>query len=867
MTKFIQPLTINGQAYRVADINQAAKLLGHENANSLPKSHKVLFENLLRHYDADRGDDATLQAFFSGNRSAEIPYKPARVLMQDFTGVPGVVDLAAMRDALIAKGIDPQRINPSCQVDLVIDHSIQVDRYAAADALGLNEALEMQRNRERYELLKWGQDHFENFRVVPPGAGICHQVNIEYLAPVVAQRGDMLLPDTLVGTDSHTTMVNALGVLGWGVGGIEAEAVMLDQAISLVLPEVIGVHLVGELQPGITATDLVLEITHRLRQYGVVGKFVEFFGPALTHLTLAQRATISNMAPEYGATCGFFPIDEQTMHYLELTNRSKPHCDMVEAYAKHQGFWHDHDADIQFTDILEIDLSSVEACLAGPKRPQDKVALSEVKTVAEGLTHAHHTTDALGDGSVVIAAITSCTNTSNPSVLISAGLLAKAALEKGLQVKPWVKTSFAPGSRVVTDYLNRLGLMTYLDQLGFNLVGYGCTTCIGNSGPLDASITREIDEKELQVAAVLSGNRNFEGRIHPAVKANWLASPPLVVAYALAGSTHIDLTKEPLGHDANGEPVYLKDIWPANEAIDQLEASIHQSMYAEQYKDVLAGNQQWQKIPVVDQPTFPWDPKSTYVRCPDFFATPEKIEDIDAAKILLILGDSVTTDHISPAGAIKTGSPAALYLWSHGIEPKDFNTYGARRGNHEVMQRGTFANIRIRNLMNPSHEGGFTTLYPENKVVSVFDAAEHYKTTNTPLVVFAGKEYGTGSSRDWAAKGTAMLGIKAVICESFERIHRSNLVGMGILPCQLTEPLANLKLKGDETIALSGISHMDGPKAQLQLTITYANGDQYTCPVTARIDTDLELAYYRSGGILAYMVNQISDADANNDLL
>ena len=775
-----------------------------------------------------------------------------------FCGVPGVVDLAAMRDAIMANHKDPHLINPKCQVDLVIDHSIQVDKFASVDALGLNEALEMQRNKERYELLKWGQAHFNNFRVVPPGAGICHQVNIEYLAPVVGQKDGMLFPDTLVGTDSHTTMVNALGVLGWGVGGIEAEAVMLDQPISLLIPDVIGVYLDGALDPGITATDLVLDVTNRLRAYGVVGKFVEFFGPALSQLTLAQRATISNMAPEYGATCGFFPIDDQTMNYLKLTNRSESQCDIIEAYAKHQGFWHDNDEKMTFTDVININLSDVKPCLAGPKRPQDKVFLSDLKHSAESLVPKTPNGPNLKHNDVVIAAITSCTNTSNPSILICAGLLAKAATELGLKTKPWVKTSFAPGSRVVTEYLEKLGLMPYLNQLGFDLVGYGCTTCIGNSGPLSETITQEIETHGLSVSAVLSGNRNFEGRIHPQVKSNWLASPPLVVAFAIAGTTNIDLTTEPLGEDKDGNDVYLKDIWPSFKDIDELEQQINRSMYAEQYKHVLKGNQQWQNIPVLDQPTFGWDADSTYVRCPDFFQTPKALNDINQARILLLLGDSVTTDHISPAGAIKLGSPAAQYLSANQIDPKDFNTYGSRRGNHEVMQRGTFANIRIRNLMNPEKEGGYTTIYPERKLVSVYDAAMHYQSQNTPLVVFGGKEYGTGSSRDWAAKGTYMLGVKAVICESFERIHRSNLVGMGVLPCQLTVPYSELNLIGDEIIDIIGIGDMQGPKETLTLRITRSDQTTQTFPLACRIDTDHELAYYRSGGILAYMVNQIS---------
>ncbi|NDB03561.1 MAG: aconitate hydratase [Flavobacteriaceae bacterium] len=780
MNSYLTSLKIEDKNYTIADLNQTAQTLGFENAHVLPKSLKVLFENLVRRFDGKTITESHLKAFFHKQTQTEIFYLPSRVLMQDFTGVPGVVDLAAMRDAITKKQKDPSLINPSCQVDLVIDHSIQVDKFASANALGLNEALEMQRNKERYELLKWGQAHFNNFRVVPPGAGICHQVNIEYLAPVVGERDGVLFPDTLVGTDSHTTMINALGVLGWGVGGIEAEAVMLGEPIQMVVPPVVGIEL------------------------------------------------------------------------------SEAQCQIIETYAKHQGFWHANDDQMSFTDVITINLSDVKPCLAGPKRPQDKVYLSDLKTSSLAIKPNTPNGPNLKHNDVVIAAITSCTNTSNPSILICAGLLAKAALARGLKTKPWVKTSFAPGSRVVTDYLEKLNLMPYLNELGFNLVGYGCTTCIGNSGPLSDDITKEIEDNGLAVSAVLSGNRNFEGRIHPQVKANWLASPPLVVAFAIAGTTDIDLTKEPLGQDANGVDVYLKDIWPSAQDIDQQEQQINQSMYAEQYKHILEGNQQWQNINVIDQPNFSWDQASTYVRCPDFFQTPEKLTDVHQARILLLLGDSVTTDHISPAGAIKLGSPAAQYLSEHNIEPKDFNTYGSRRGNHEIMQRGTFANIRIRNLMNPDKEGGYTTVYPEKKLMSVFDAAMHYQAQNTPLVVFGGKEYGTGSSRDWAAKGTYMLGVKVVICESFERIHRSNLVGMGVLPCQLNVPLSDLNLVGDELIDIDGISDMSGPKATLTLRITRHDGSTQTYPLACRIDTDHELEYYRSGGILAYMVNQIS---------
>ncbi|MAH61709.1 MAG: aconitate hydratase AcnA [Legionellales bacterium] len=857
--KFLKELTIDDKNYSVADIKGVIDSLKKDHL-SIPKSLKILLENVIRHFDNQTITEADFEAIVNRNQdnnlSHEIAYRPSRVLMQDFTGVPGVVDLAAMRDVLNQKGLDPNEVNPQCQVDLVIDHSVQVDQFASSNAIDLNEALEIKRNRERYELLKWGQTSFKHFRVVPPGAGICHQVNLEYLAPVVGQKEHVLFPDTLVGTDSHTTMINGLGVLGWGVGGIEAEAVMLNQPISLLIPAVVGVQLVGQLNPGVTATDLVLHITHVLRSHGVVGKFVEFYGDGLDHLTLAERATISNMAPEYGATCGFFPIDQHTIEYLKLTNRPEKLIQQVESYAKAQGFWREDESKLKFNEHLKIDLSAVQSCLAGPKRPQDKVLLSDLKKVVEEIEQPKER-DSLTHGDVVLAAITSCTNTSNPSLLITAGLLAKAANQKGLKTKPWVKTSFAPGSRVVTEYMTNLHLMKELEMLGFHLVGYGCTTCIGNSGPLPTDIVDQIEKEQLNVASVLSGNRNFEGRIHPNIRSNWLASPPLVIAFALAGTTHIDLIHDPLGEDQDGHPVYLRDIWPDALEVQTMTHSLSSQIFQKEYNHVLEGNAQWQKIPVKTGKTFDWQPSSTYVRCPDFFKTPEKLQPIEKARMLLMLGDSVTTDHISPAGAIKIDSPAAHYLKSNGVDTSEFNTYGARRGNHEVMVRGTFANVRIRNQMNPSVEGGFTTIYPERKVVSIFEAAEYYKSKNTPLVVFAGKEYGTGSSRDWAAKGPYLLGVKAVICESFERIHRSNLVGMGILPCQLEVPLKDLNLTGKEIISIQEAHLIQSPKQTLTVTIEYENGAVKAIPVLARIDTENEVRYFKSGGILAYMLNQM----------
>jgi aconitate hydratase len=870
-------LTINNTNYDYFSL-PAAEAAGLPDIAKLPCSLKILLENLLRNEDGSSvtTDDikAINQWIQDKTSDREVAYRPARVLMQDFTGVPAVVDLAAMRDAIQKMGGNPDRINPLSPVDLVIDHSVQVDSYGSKDSLKINDDLEMQRNIERYEFLRWGQQAFENFRVVPPDTGICHQVNLEYLAKTIWSHEingkKIAFPDTLVGTDSHTTMINGLGVLGWGVGGIEAEAAMLGQPISMLIPEVFGVKLTGKLREGITATDLVLTITNQLRKKGVVGKFVEFFGPGLHDLPLADRATIANMAPEYGATCGFFPIDQATMDYLHLTGRDDETIALVEAYAKAQGMWHDkNSADPVFTDTLEIDLSSITPSLAGPKRPQDRVTLSEVvpafdKLLAENnISSTANKSDQLNHGDVVIAAITSCTNTSNPSVLMAAGLVAKKAVEKGLTSKPWVKTSLAPGSQVVTYYLKEAGLQTYLDQLGFNLVGYGCTTCIGNSGPLPDAVSKAVIENDLVVSAVLSGNRNFEGRVHPLVKANWLASPPLVVAYALAGTTQTDLSKDAIGKDPTGKPIYLKDIWPTNQEIAHEVAKITNKMFREQYADVFAGTPAWQKMKTPDTETYTWRADSTYIQHPPFFTnmskTPDKIHDIKNARILAVLGDSITTDHISPAGSIKADSPAGKYLLAQGVSAKDFNSLGARRGNHEVMMRGTFANIRIKNEMVPGVEGGFTKYIPNGETLSIFDAAMKYQQDKIPLVVIAGKEYGTGSSRDWAAKGPKLLGVTAVIAESFERIHRSNLIGMGILPLEFTDDATRktLALTGDETIDVIGLSDHIKPRSLLKAIIHRADNTKTEINVKCRIDTSNEAEYYRNGGILQYVLRSM----------
>lgn len=851
-------LNVNNTTYDYFSL-LAAEQTGLKNISTLPYSLKILLENLLRHEDNNSVREADIKALVKREENYEIAFRPARVLMQDFTGVPAIVDLAAMRDAIKKMGGDPERINPLSPADLVIDHSVQVDAFNTKDAVKINAKLEMERNGERYEFLRWGQKAFQNFRVVPPDTGICHQVNLEFLAKVVWTEDKLAYPDTLVGTDSHTTMINSLGVLGWGVGGIEAEAAMLGQPISMVIPEVVGFKLTGKLKEGVTATDLVLTITQILRKKGVVGKFVEYYGSGLHQLSLADRATVANMAPEYGATCGFFPVDAATIDYLRLTSRDEQTIALVEAYAKAQGLWHDEkSAEPVFTDTVELDLSTVEPSLAGPKRPQDRVALSDVKINYPSLSKSPRQ-----HGDVVIAAITSCTNTSNPSVLMAAGLLAKKAVEKGLKSKPWVKTSLAPGSQVVTRYLQDSGLQKYLDELGFMLVGYGCTTCIGNSGPLLEPVSKAIIDNDLVVSAVLSGNRNFEGRIHPQVKANWLASPPLVVAFALAGTTQIDLTKDPIGEGSDGNSVYLKDIWPSNAEVAKAVALVSNKMFREQYANVFAGDKAWQAMKFPEHKTYDWQADSTYIQHPTFFSdmkpTPKPIHDIHGARVLAVLGDSITTDHISPAGSIKTDSPAGKYLSSKGVAVKDFNSYGARRGNHEVMVRGTFANIRLKNEMVPGIEGGITKHFPSNETLSIYDAAMRYQSEKVPLVIVAGKEYGTGSSRDWAAKGSKLLGVMAVIAESFERIHRSNLVGMGILPLLFPKGThrQTLKLDGSEVIDITGISRDLKPRMTVKATIHRQNGEAFTVDLLCAVDTANEVAYYQHGGILQYVLRQM----------
>jgi aconitate hydratase len=872
----------------------------------LPYSLKILLENLLRHEDGRFVKAADVEALASwdvkGAAQKEISFAPARVLLQDFTGVPAVVDLAAMRDGIARLGGDPNKVNPLQPVELVIDHSVQVDYFGQPNAFQLNAELEFLRNRERYAFLRWGQNAFRNFRVVPPDTGIVHQVNLEYLARVVVSAdsadGTLAYPDTLVGTDSHTTMVNGLGVVGWGVGGIEAEAAMLGQPISMLIPKVLGFRLIGTMLEGATATDLVLTITEKLRKHGVVGKFVEFFGPGLEHLTIADRATLGNMCPEYGATIAIFPIDEMTLDYLRLTGREASRVELVEAYAKAQGmFRHAGDPDPVYSETIELDLATVEPSLAGPKRPQDRVSLKQAKAGfntalqsmtsssprkgAEAAGSAH--VSALGGGtgvavaetppavatmlehgSVVIAAITSCTNTSNPSVMIGAGLLAKKAVDRGLKRRPWVKTSLAPGSKVVTEYLRQAGLQPYLDELGFNLVGYGCTTCIGNSGPLPEDVSAEVDSRNLVVASVLSGNRNFEGRIQQQVRANYLASPPLVVAYALAGSMTLDLTTDPIGVDKGGVPVYLRELWPTEREIQEtMLKAVTSEMFRQQYADVFQGDARWRQLELPTGNRFAWDERSTYIRNPPFFEniTMETVpvRDITGARVLALLGDSITTDHISPAGSIKKDSPAGQYLISRGVDPKDFNSYGARRGNHEVMVRGTFANIRLRNQLAPGTEGGWTTYQPGGQVMTIFDAAMKYKDAGVPLLVVAGKEYGSGSSRDWAAKGTLLLGVHAVIAESFERIHRSNLVNMGVLPLQFDTGVnaASLGLTGREHYYLTGIQGSLKPGGIVTVHATSDDGTAIEFPTTARIDTPEELVAFRHGGILPYVLRQL----------
>ncbi|EOC0875244.1 aconitate hydratase AcnA [Cronobacter malonaticus] len=877
-------LKAQDKTYHYYSLPKAARELG--DIARLPKSLKVLLENLLRWQDGETVTLEDIQALAGwlehAHADREIAYRPARVLMQDFTGVPAVVDLAAMREAVKRLGGDVSKVNPLSPVDLVIDHSVTVDHFGDDNAFEENVRLEMERNHERYAFLRWGQQAFSRFSVVPPGTGICHQVNLEYLGKAVwseLQDGVMVAyPDTLVGTDSHTTMINGLGVLGWGVGGIEAEAAMLGQPVSMLIPDVVGFRLTGKLSEGITATDLVLTVTQMLRKHGVVGKFVEFFGDGLDSLPLADRATIANMAPEYGATCGFFPIDDVTLGYLRLSGRSEEQVALVEAYAKAQGMWRNPGDEPVFTSTLELDMGTVEASIAGPKRPQDRVSLGdvpkafaastelEVNSPKKDLHAIEYTLNGhqyeLPDGAVVIAAITSCTNTSNPSVLMAAGLLAKKAVKLGLKRQPWVKASLAPGSKVVSDYLAHAKLTPWLDELGFNLVGYGCTTCIGNSGPLPEPIEQAIKKGDLTVGAVLSGNRNFEGRIHPLVKTNWLASPPLVVAYALAGNMNINLATDPIGHDRKGDPVYLKDIWPTGQEIAQAVQEVSTDMFRKEYAEVFEGTEEWRSIQVQASDTYDWQNDSTYIRLSPFFddmlSEPAPVQDIHGARILAMLGDSVTTDHISPAGSIKADSPAGRYLQSHGVERADFNSYGSRRGNHEVMMRGTFANIRIRNEMVPGVEGGMTRLIPGNEVMSIYDAAMRYQEQGTPLAVIAGKEYGSGSSRDWAAKGPRLLGIRVVIAESFERIHRSNLIGMGILPLEFPQGVTRktLGLTGDETLDIGNLQSLT-PGATVPVTLTRGDGSTEVLECRCRIDTGNEMTYYRNDGILHYVIRNM----------
>ena len=905
----VETLSVGDKSYRYYPFTRLQEQFP---VDKLPFSLKILLENLLRNAHTDLVSASDIEALANWDPKAqpsqEIAFVPARVVLQDFTGVPAIVDLAAMRDAVKSLGGKPEQINPLSPVELVIDHSVMVDHFGHQDSFKKNTAIEIKRNRERYQFLRWGQKAFDNFKVVPPGTGIVHQVNLEYLARGVftrEQNGVLeAYPDTLVGTDSHTTMINGLGVLGWGVGGIEAEAAMLGQPISMLIPQVVGFKLTGELPEGATATDLVLTVTQMLRDLGVVGKFVEFFGSGLKHLTLADRATIGNMSPEYGATCAIFPVDKQTLEYLTFTGRPEEQIALVEEYMKAMGLWHDDNSpEANYSEVLELDLASVEPCIAGPKRPQDRLTLSESKLafhkLLEEVDRQHHNTIAsteqdfsaegggaavggvpladqgavevnykgenflLKHGAVVIAAITSCTNTSNPAVLMAAGLLAKNARERGLQTKPWVKTSLAPGSKVVTDYLDKAGLTEELEALGFYLVGYGCTTCIGNSGPLPKEIAEAIHEGELIATSVLSGNRNFEGRIHPDVRANYLASPPLVVAYALAGTMDTDLYKEPLGYDKDNKPVYMKDIWPSSKDIQKaISSSLEPGMFADRYSDVYSGDENWRSLPVEDSQLYAW-PESNYVRRPPFFegmdAKPGELESIEGAYCLVEVGDSVTTDHISPAGAIMPDSPAGRYLQEQGVAPTDFNSYGSRRGNHEVMMRGTFANVRLKNQMAPGTEGSWTTHLPSGEVVSIYDAAERYREDGTPLVVLAGKEYGSGSSRDWAAKGPALLGVRAVIAETYERIHRSNLVGMGILPLQFEsgDSVESLGLSGDEQFAIPAV----GPDSQtVEVTAKSSEGKDIVFKAKVRIDTPNEFAYFEHGGILKYVLRNLAQS-------
>ncbi len=880
----LHPLRVGNDSFEIFRLD-ALERAGVGHFSRLPFSLKVLLENLLRHED-DRfvhPDDVRALAGWDPSSAAgatekEISFMPARVLLQDFTGVPAVVDLAAMRDAIRNLGGDPKKINPLLPAELVIDHSVQVDRFGAADAFAFNAGLEMERNIERYAFLRWGQKGFENFKVVPPDTGICHQVNLEYLARVVfsvEQNGKRVaFPDSLVGTDSHTTMVNGLGVFGWGVGGIEAEAAMLGQPLSMLIPAVVGFKLHGRLPEGATATDLVLTVTQMLRKKGVVGKFVEFYGTGLSSLTLPDRATIANMAPEYGATMGFFPVDAEALAYLRFTARSEDQVKLVEAYTKEQGLFRtDQTPDPIFSDRLELDLATVVPTMAGPKRPQDSVPLTQAKVAFEkSLTEARKHASVqnngdrfdLADGSVVIAAITSCTNTSNPSLMLGAGLLAKKAVERGLATKPWVKTSFAPGSKVVTDYIEKAGLWPALNALRFNLVGYGCTTCIGNSGPLSEPISKAIKDSNLLAVSVLSGNRNFEGRINPLCRANFLASPPLVVAYALAGRMDFDIVNESLGNDKSGKPVYLRDIWPTPQEVEStMRSSVTSDMFRTQYADVFTGDAHWRALPIPEGDLYAWDSKSTYIKNPPYFdgmpKKPGPLTDLQGLRALAVLGDSVTTDHISPAGSFAADSPAGKYLISLGVQPKDFNSYGARRGNHEVMMRGTFANIRLRNQLAPGTEGGWTIHQPGGEKMSIYDAAMKYRDEKTPLIVIAGKEYGSGSSRDWAAKGTILLGVRAVLAESFERIHRSNLVGMGVLPLEFLpgENMKSVGLTGLEIFDIEGLADTFVPRRKVKVSARGLDGLTIHFSATARIDTPFEVAYYQHGGILQYVLRQM----------
>ena len=903
--KSARTLDVDGKTYHYYDLDAVADK-GWGDLSKLPFTLKVLLENLLRHEDGETVTVEDIEALVrwpeKHSSDREINYRPARVLMQDFTGVPAVVDLAAMRDAIARANGNPERINPLTPVDLVIDHSVMVDKFGNPQAFAQNVEKEYERNGERYQFLRWGQKAFDNFRVVPPGTGICHQVNLEYLGRGVWSSDSddgktIAYPDTLVGTDSHTTMINGLGVLGWGVGGIEAEAAMLGQPVAMLIPEVVGFKMTGKLREGVTATDLVLTVTQMLRERGVVGKFVEFYGKGLSDLALADRATMGNMSPEFGSTCGFFPIDDRTIEYMELTGRPKETIELVKAYCKKQGLWRDDNTpEPEFSDTLELDLGTVVPSVAGPKRPQDRVVLTDLKRTfldimskelgqdsaditrleSEGGQTAvgNKTPDArvpvtmdgqtfhLGHGDVVIAAITSCTNTSNPSVMLAAGLLAKKAVEKGLTRKPWVKSSLAPGSKVVTDYLAKAGLQEYLDQLGYNLVGYGCTTCIGNSGPLAPEIDKAISDGDLIAASVLSGNRNFEGRIHQNSRTNWLASPPLVVAFALAGTVRINMEKDPIGQDKDGKDVFLKDIWPSSKEIQEALLSVDTQMFSKEYASVFDGDKHWKSLPVPQSKTYEWDPKSTYIRNPPFFdgltAEVEDVEPVKNARILALLGDSITTDHISPAGAIKADSPAGHYLQGHDVEPINFNSYGSRRGNHEVMMRGTFANIRIRNEMTPDIEGGYTQHLPGGEAMPIYGAAMRYQKDNIPTVVIAGKEYGTGSSRDWAAKGTILLGVRAVIAESFERIHRSNLIGMGVLPLQFPQGTdrKTLKLDGTEEVDIPNLGNDLKPGEEIEVVFR-KDGKEQTMKAISRLDTGAEVEYYKNGGILHYVLRQM----------